>query len=672
MEPTREIYWNISHGWLLYPLTLLLGAALGYGLWRRWRVWRRGRLAGWHDDLPRRLRALLTYGLGQAKVVRSPFAGTMHLLLYAGFVTLLLGTLMIAVQEDLRVPFLRGNFYLGYSLVLDLFGAVALVGLAGLAWRRYVQRPPHLDNRPDDAVVLGMLAVLLVTGYLIEGLRIGATELREDPALARWSPLGLLTAQLLLAVGVPVAAFRPLHVVLWWGHGLLALVFLGYWGWSKMRHVLLAPASAFLRPERPFGALVPITDFKDPRQLGAEAFRDLTFRQRLSADTCIHAGRCQDNCPAYISGKPLNPKALIVNLQQLGVRAQGGDGAAAEATPLTTALSEEGVWACTTCGACTFHCPVLVEPMEAIQDMRRHLVLAKGRVPPTAQAALLNIQKRGHPWVGTRYTRTDWMDGLGVPLLADRPDAEVLFWVGCSGALVERNIQTTRALVRLLQAAGVRFAVLGDEETCTGDPARRLGNEFLYQMQARKNLKTFAAYGVRRIVTACPHCFHTLRNEYPMLGGDLEVTHHSQFLAELVAQGKLAPQTPLDLRLTYHDPCYLGRYNQVYDAPRDVVDALPGVRRVEMPRCREKGFCCGAGGGHAWMEERGGERINYLRTREALATGADVLATACPFCLQMFEEGAKAVDGGRLQALDVAELVERALLPIEPPSPPRA
>lgn len=664
MEPTREIYWNITHGWLLYPLTLLMVAALLGGLGRRWRVWRRGRLEPWRGDWLRRLRAVLTYGLGQARVVRSPFAGTMHLLLYAGFVTLLLGTLMIAVQEDLRVPFLRGDFYLGYSLVLDLFGVVALVGVAGLAWRRYVQRPSGLDRRPEDAVVLAMLAVLLVTGYLIEGLRLGVTELPDDPALARWSPVGLLTAHLLLAAGLPLEAFRPLHAVLWWTHGLLALVFLGYWGWSKMRHVLLAPASAFLQPGRPFGALPPITDFKDPRQLGIATFGDLTFRQRLSADTCIHAGRCQDNCPAYLSGKPLNPKALIVNLQQLAGRAHGRARTAIEATTLTTALSEDGVWACTTCGACTYHCPVLVEPMEAIVAMRRHLVLAQGRLPPTAQAALLNIQKRGHPWVGTRLTRTDWLAGLEVPLLPERPQAAWLFWVGCSGALVERNVQVTRAVARLLRAAGVDFAVLGDQETCTGDPARRLGNEFLYQAQARKNLQTFARHGVRRIVTACPHCFHTLRHEYAELGGRFEVVHHTQLLAELVAAGKLPPRQALGVRLTYHDPCYLGRYNQVYGAPRAVVDALPGVRRVEMPRCREKGFCCGAGGGHAWIEDRGGTRINHLRTREAAATGADVLATACPFCLQMFEEGTRAVEGGvRLEALDVAELLERALAP---------
>ncbi|HEY7061618.1 MAG TPA: heterodisulfide reductase-related iron-sulfur binding cluster [Chloroflexota bacterium] len=664
MAPTRQIYWNIAYGWLVCPLMLAVLAALAYGFWRRWRVWWRGAHEDPRPEWRARLRALVAYGLGQARVVRSPFAGTMHLLLYGGFVTLFIGTLLIAAQEDLRVHFLYGDFYLFYSLILDIFGVVALVGVAGLAWRRYVQRPAALDSHADDAITLAGLAIILVTGYLIEGLRIGATELQTDPALARWSPVGLATARVLLGVGVPLDAFPPLHRALWWGHALLVFAWLGYWAWSKMRHVLLVPANAFLRPQRPFGALRPIADFNDPAQLGLETFANLSFRERLSADTCIHAGRCQDNCPAYVSGKPLNPKALIVNLQAIAARVRDC-AAAAEAAPLTEqALSEEGVWACTTCGACNYHCPVLVEPMDAIAGMRRNLVLAKGKVPTTAQAALVNIQRRGHPWSGTRLTRTDWMKGLDVPLLADKPDAEVLFWVGCAGALVERNVKTTRAMARLLQQAGVDFAVLGDEETCTGDPARRLGNEFLYQQQARKNLKTFADYRIKKVVATCPHCFHTLKNEYPMLGGNLEVVHHTEFLAELVAQGRLRPARDVPQTITYHDPCYLGRYNRVYDPPRDVVSALTGARQVEMPRCREKGFCCGAGGGHAFMEEQGGQRINYLRSQEAVDTGADALVSACPFCLQMFDEGVKAVaPDGRMQTLDLAELLEQALAP---------
>ncbi|HZU07639.1 MAG TPA: heterodisulfide reductase-related iron-sulfur binding cluster [Chloroflexota bacterium] len=665
MTPTREIYWNIAYGWLVYPLTLVVVGLIGLGLWRRWQVWRRGEREAFWQPLGPRVKAVVAYAFGQARVVRDPFAGTMHLLLYAGFMTLFIGTLMIAAQEDLRVHFLQGNFYLFYSLILDVFGAIALVGLTGLAFRRYVWRPAHLDSSPEDAITLGLLAAILVTGYVVEGLRIGVTELFVDPALARWSPLGLLTAQLLLALGVPLEAFPALHRLFWWGHALAAFAFLGYWGWSRMSHVLLAPAQAFLRAPRPFGVPVPITDFQNPDRLGVARFAQLSLRQRLSVDTCVHAGRCQASCPAYVSGKPLNPKALILNLQRLARAARGRAAAEAEGAALVEhALSEEGVWACTTCGACNFHCPVLVEPLDIILDLRRRLVMAEGRLAPSAQTALLSIQRRGHPWVGTRFTRTDWAEGLDVPRLAEHPTAEVLFWVGCSGALVERNIRTTQAVARLLRAAGVDFAILGEEETCTGDPARRLGHEFLFQQQARKNIKTFTAYNVKRIVTACPHCFHALKNEYPALGGHYDVVHHTEFLAQLVQAGRLRPTTAVPQTITYHDPCYLGRYNRVYDPPRELLGALPGASRVEMPRCRERGFCCGAGGGHAFLEERGGQRINHLRTAEALATGAEVLASACPFCLQMFEEGLQAVGGaGRVQALDVAELLERALAP---------
>jgi len=365
-----------------------------------------------------------------------------------------------------------------------------------------------------------------------------------------------------------------------------------------------------------------------------------------------------------VSGKPLNPKALIVNLQRLGAEARNGGAERVEAAALTEeALSEDGVWACTTCGACSFHCPVLIEPMDAIMEMRRNLVMTKAKVPDTAGMALLNLQKRGHPWVGTKFTRTDWAEGMDIPRLADHPQAEVLFWVGCSGALVERNVKTTQAMARLLQQAGVDFAILGDEETCTGDPARRLGNEFLYQAQARKNVKTLGAYNVKKVVATCPHCFHNLKNEYPALGGSYEVVHHSEFLAELVRQGRLQPTATQNQTITYHDPCYLGRYNEVYDQPRSVMNSVAGGY-VELPRCRDRGFCCGAGGARAFMEEKRGTRISHNRLYEAIATDASGVAVACPFCVTMFEDGVRALNvEERFAVQDIAEIVAATLVP---------
>lgn len=664
--PTREIFWNVPLGHVAYPFLVLLAfLPLAIGLWLRLRVWRRGAISTPLGDWRPRLRAVLAYALGQARVVRSPFAGSMHLLLYAGFLALFIGTLMIAVQWDLGVNYLQGQFYLFYSLVLDVFGLLALVGVAGLAYRRYLQRPRGLDNRPDDAITLALLAIVLVTGYLVEALRIGATELVQHPDWAWWSPLGALLALALAGAAPDVSALEAWHRPLWLLHALLSTLLVAYFGWSKLSHVFLVQANTFLRSTGPRGALRPVTDFKDPRSLGVGAFSDLSYKQRLSADTCIHAGRCQDNCPAFISGKPLNPKMLMVNLQALSGVARRYGAQAEQVALVERALSEDGVWACTACGACSYHCPVLVEPLDIIMDMRRRLVMGQGKLPESGQMAMLNLQKRGHPWVGTRFTRTDWMQGLPIQQLSELPTAEhpdLLFWVGCTGALVERNIQTTQAMARVLLRAGLRFGVLGDEETCSGDPARRMGNEFLFQTLARKTIKTLDRYGIKRIVTTCPHCFNTLKHEYPQLGGSYQVLHHTELLTQLLQQGRLMPDQELPRKITYHDSCYLGRFNDCYEAPRRVLAAVPGTSQVEMPRHREKGFCCGAGGGHAFIEERGGRRINHLRSEEALATGAEVLASACPFCLQMFDEGLKARGGdGHVRAMDVVEVLEAGL-----------
>ncbi len=664
MTPTREIYWNVEYGWLVYPLSLVMLAVLGYGMWRRARVWRRGAPSPILGDIGARARAVLAYAVGQARVVRSPVAGILHLLLYSGFGVLFIGTLLIALQEDFHIPFLRGDAYLFYSLILDVFGALAIVGAVGLACRRYLQRPPGLDSGWDDAVVLAFVAAVLVTGYVVEGLRIGATELGPHPSWLVWSPLGTGVAVALTSFGVNAGGFRAAHAVVWWVHAFLATGLVAYFGWSKLTHALLAPATALLRPTSPRGALRAIADFKDPGSLGVGRFSDLSFAQRLRADTCIHAGRCEDNCPAFLSGKPLDPKKLLVGLQGVSARARA-DRSAEDSELVGDVISEDAIWACTTCGACSYQCPVLTDPLDLIVDLRRRQVMGHGRMPESAQVAMLNLQKRGHPWVGTKFTRTDWMEGRSVPRLGDLPagaQVDVLFWVGCSGALVERNIRTTQAIAHLLSAAGVRFAVLGDEETCTGDPARRIGQEFLFQQLAKRNIKTLDAYGIKRVVTGCPHCFNTLKNEYPQLGGTYEVIHHTELLADLVRQGRLRATRALTEQVTYHDPCYLGRYNDRYDAPREVIAAIPGATVVEMDRTREKGFCCGAGGGHAFFEEKQGRRINHMRSEEALSTGATVLASACPFCLQMFDEGLASVDGAeRMRAMDVAEMLVQGL-----------
>jgi Fe-S oxidoreductase len=402
-------------------------------------------------------------------------------------------------------------------------------------------------------------------------------------------------------------------------------------------------------------------------RFGAAKLSDFTWKQLLDLDACTRCGRCQDNCPAWLSGKPLSPKFVILDLQAhmhatakavlAGAEEPYGNGAM-----IGSVITEDVLWSCTTCGACEENCPVSIEHIGTIVDMRRNLVLEQGSMPDTAEAALRSIEQRGHPWRGTQETRTGWTEGLEVPTIADNPEAEYLFWVGCTGALVDRNIQVTRSLAKILLQAGVSFAILGDAETCTGDPARRLGNEYLFQMLAQQNIETLKSHNVRKIVTHCPHCFNTLKNEYPQFGGNFEVMHHSQLIARLIQEGRIAPSKAFAEKVTFHDACYLGRHNSVFTEPRQTLTAIPGIQLQEMPWNQRQGLCCGAGGGHAFMEVNIGRRVNHLRTEQAIDTGASVVATGCPFCMQMFEDGikAKGVDE-TMRVHDIAELIAQSL-----------
>ncbi|MBI3091838.1 MAG: (Fe-S)-binding protein [Candidatus Tectomicrobia bacterium] len=661
MTPTREIYWNISYGGLVYLFALVMLAVLLAGIYPRWRRWRLGTAEDRLDHLGRRLWDVLVYVVMQRRVIRNAYAGVLHLCIFWGFIVLFIGTCMIAVQEWSGIHYLKGTFYLWYSLILDLFGGLALLGVLMAAWRRYGLRSNEAKewtNLLDDGLSLLFFFVVLTTGFLVEGARVAATEVARHPDWARWSPLGYVTAKTLLALNLSPAAATRLHALAWWGHMVLSMALLAYFGWSKMMHVFISSANVFLRSYKPPGAFRSIPDIETAETFGAGRVEDFTWKQLLDLDACTRCDRCSDNCPATVTGKVLNPKQLILDLQ-----AHLHSPRRQEERMVGGVIQDEVLWECRVCGACEEQCPVFIEHLGKISEMRRNLVFVEGRMPETVEATLQCLETRAHPWRGTQFTRTSWMEGMDIPLLAEGARPEYLFWVGCTGALVERNQKITQAFARLLRASGTSFACLGEEEVCTGDPARRLGNEYTFQTLLRQNIETLKGYNVKKLVTACPHCFNTWKNEAPEFGGSFEALHHTQLIERFIQEGRLRLDRDALGPVTYHDPCNLGRYNGIYEQPRAILRALSG-KVVEMRRSRRGALCCGAGGGHAWMDEQVGQKINVTRLEEALDTKAPTLAAACPFCIQMFEEAVAAKRAQeQIAPLDVAEIVARHLLP---------
>ncbi len=615
-QATRPIYWNVSHVWIMYALLAPAIGIGGYGIFRHFQRWRRGKPLARFDQPARRLRLLFEHAVAQRRT-----ALWIHRFITYGFVVLTIATILVGFDADFGTRILRGWFYLVFqSFTVDLFGALVVIGTAMMLPRR----------RQSPWLLLGILAIV-VSGFLIEGWRIAATN---DP-WAAWSPFGNLVARASRPL-MTAAALQSAHRATWWLHLTATFAFIAWLPYTRMMHVVTAPLNIYTANLEPIGASLKSVEFESDAPLGVSAPEQFTWKDLLDLDACTECGRCTDVCPAHAVGKSLSPRDIIVELR---------DG---------TWPGEEELWECTTCAACVEACPVFIEQMPKIVDMRRHLVMEQAEFPDSMQAAILSLEKRGHPFAGTSATRLDWAQGLEVRHVSEAKDAEVLLWVGCGGALIERNQRVIRAIARLLSIAGVPFAVMGREEKCSGDPARRIGNEFLFESLARENVSNLTKYNVRKVVTPCPHCFNTFKNEYPRYGGKFEVWHHSEFLAQLVEEGRLGPAAGLKPGLpsvAFHDPCYLGRQNGVYDAPRRLL-----ANAVEMPRNRERSFCCGGGGGMSFIEEPPDKRVNQERAREALATGADVLAVGCPFCMTMMEDGINARGGG-MRVKDIAEVL---------------
>jgi len=479
--------------------------------------------------------------------------------------------------------------------------------------------------------------------------------------------VGWQISKLFVSSEASVYSTKILHVVFWWIHLLLAFGFMGYVAYSKLLHLITSPLNQFFRSFAPAGEVKPIPDIENQETFGVAKLQDFTWKQLLDTDACTRCGRCQDNCPAYLSEKPLSPKKVIQDLKDhLTSQAKSlgkGEDAEKEISPIAgNVISEDELWACTTCGACQQACPVLVEVIDKVVDLRRYLVLIESKFSPEVKLFFKNMETNYNPWTIGFATRADWAKDLDLKTVAEKGDVDYLLFVGCAGSFDERNRKVTRSLVRLLQKAGVNFGILGTEEICCGETARRMGNEYLAQILMQQNIELFNKYGIKKIITSCPHCFNTFKNEYHQFEGKYQVFHHTEFLWSLFKEGKLRFKTGVEMTATYHDSCYLGRHNNIYDAPRKLLGSIQNTSLVEMEKTKEKSFCCGAGGGRMWMEETIGTRINHMRIDQVASTGASVVATACPYCLTMLGDGIKEKGmESKMAVYDLAELLEKAL-----------
>lgn len=659
MEFTREIYWNVGHGFTtlgsMYGLLLVALVVFVIGFLKRIKVYRLGQPLNRTDQRGERIKHLLETVLLQTKVFRVPLPGIVHALFFWSFFVLLIGTSLIVAQADFTdllfgIKFLKGTFYKLFSLTLDLAGLIALLTLGGLLLRRYLLRPEGLVTKGDDALMHLLLFAILITGFVIEGARMAVTEM--GTSLAGWSPVGLGVALLLSGLGE--ASLRSLHVALWWVHLALALGFIALIPYSKFRHIVTTSANAFLADRGPTGKLTPINlEDENIEKFGASAVTDLRWKDIFDADACTLCKRCQDRCPAYATGKPLSPMKMVNQIGEIAFTHHE--------TNLTDAVNRDAIWSCTTCRACQDICPASIEHIHKIIEMRRNLVLMEGEFPgEEVMSAMEQTEVNGNP-LGMGYaSRGDWAEGLGIRPMSEDPEVDVLYFVGCYASFDKRNIAVAKSFITLCQAAGVKVGILGKEEKCCGEPMRKMGNEYLYQTMAVETVEIIKGYGVQTIVTTCPHCFNTLSKDYRDFDLNIKVISHAVFLQQLVESGVLPLKTEA-FACTYHDSCYLGRHNDIYDTPRNLIRAVGG-RITEMTKNRDQALCCSAGGGRIMAEEKLGERINIKRVQMAVATETEQLLSNCPFCLTMFEDGVKGANvEDRLRPRDIAEVLAERL-----------
>ena len=685
---SREDFLNIPGAFrLAFYVVIILAILYGAVMFSfRMRNWERGapeKRATTTKNVKDRAKSLRA-GLYMQTLLRDPAAGIMHSLMYFSFLILVAvtGINEINLQAPPDLKFLHGGVYEAYACVADVAGIMFLVGVGWAIVRRYIQRPYRIriKSKPEHAMILGTMAAIGITGFATEMFRIA---LQGMPAYEKWSVLGYPLAKTVQHVSWLSGG----HQVAWMLHIVSFIAFLVLLPTTMLRHIFTSPINMYLKDrDRPKGAMKAMPNLMETEleSFGVSTIEEFTWKQLLDTDACTMCGRCTSVCPAHATGKPLDPREIVLKTGEVMAATGnpqvsppiGVDGEITiGANSMFERITSEEIWACTTCKACDEICPVNIEILDKILDMRRYLSLMESDFPTELGTAYRGMENSGNPWGMSQTERADWTKNLeGITVLAggEPLEAEYLYWVGCAGSFDDKNKKVTTAMAKLLQRADIDFAILGPAENCTGDPARRSGNEYIFQMLAMQNIETLESMGVRKIITQCPHCFNTLANEYPQMGGHYEVIHHSQLLEQLIESGRLdMTDAKLEERVVYHDSCYLGRHNDVYSAPRKVIGSLKGIEIVEAPRNGTKGMCCGAGGARMWMEEHTGKQVNVERSQELLATGASRIATACPFCYIMIDDGVKG-EGVEDDQVKVADIAIHVLEALENSSPVKA
>ena len=613
------------------------------------------------SDVSKRLSGVLKFFIGQGRILNPKYigAGIMHAVIFWGFISVGINSIHFVGRgfiDNWSLPLFGPNDLLGYLYLpfIDFFEVGVLLMVLWAAVRRVIIKPKRITLSADAALILFLIGLLMVTDLLLRG---------TEGTIVQTSPLGDKLS--ILFDGMAFESVKNIFLISWWLHLVSLTFFVAYLPVSKHFHVITSLFNVYFRTLN-YGAL-PMLDIENAENYGVSEIEQFSWKDLLDIYTCTECGRCQDACPAFATDKPLSPKVVNEQMRDHLNEKESYINSGVEEewsgpSLVGGIIAEATIWACTMCKACEESCPLFIDFIDRFVGMRRHLVLEKSSFPPELNNTFKNLETHGNPWGLSASMREDWADGLEVPLMSESQEKfDVLYWVGCAGALDDANKPVSQSMVKILKEAGIKFAILGKEETCTGDSARRLGNEYLFQILASQNIETFEKYGVKKIITQCPHCFNTFKNEYPQLDGNYEVIHHTQFIAELLKEGKIKPKEGKEIDLTYHDSCYMGRHNGVYDSPRDILNSIPGVNLTEMPRSRENGFCCGAGGGRMWLEETT-PKVNQNRVDEAASVQADTVATGCPFCKTMIRDGINETNRSEeMKTQDVAQLIAESL-----------